>query len=564
MANTNLNTLNQTFRQLLGNGMRYYVPSFQRDYSWSKDKWDDLWTDILAIDTTILNDNHYMGFLVLQSSDNLNYKIIDGQQRILTISLLILAAINHLNKIASYDELNKVRGEELRRTFIGYLDLVTLIPDSKLTLNKNNNRFFQNYLVTLQKVVINRIKKSEILMAEAFDFFNLKIEEKFQTNGEEVSKFIVSLTNRLFFTIIIVTDELNAYTVFETLNARGVKLSAADLLKNYLFTIIDKTNPHPNQIEELENSWEYLSTLIGNINMEDLLRIYWNSRYSFVRKNEMFRALSKEITTVGGVYELIRNLKHAANIISAFSDKESLFYKSRDLQNDLSKLDNYDVKQHLPLLLALYEKFYDTNRNIFVKVLRMISIISFRYNIICGKNPNDQERLYNNIAKNITNGTLSNISDIKNRLLTIYPPDDEFKSAFERKEIQNIGKYRKILRYILFSIENHISNTHLDETSSKYSIEHIFPENPSEFWNNEEVIDLYSSVNRLGNLMILETSLNKEVGNLPYEKKIEYFSKSSLSIPKRITGNYDCWSSEKVRSNQEWMAKQAVSIWRID
>ena len=101
MATMNFNTTNSTFRQLLGNGLSYRVPPFQRDYSWTEDEWDDLWQDIIGLFETDGEPAHYMGYLVLQSSDSKRFDIIDGQQRITTISVMILAALGHLQELVA-------------------------------------------------------------------------------------------------------------------------------------------------------------------------------------------------------------------------------------------------------------------------------------------------------------------------------------------------------------------------------------------------------------------------------------------------------------------------------
>ncbi|MCI5147423.1 MAG: DUF262 domain-containing protein, partial [Candidatus Electrothrix sp. AR3] len=147
----NFNTTNSTFRQLLGNGLLYRVPPFQRDYSWATDEWDDLWQDILALHAAE-EPSHYMGYLVLQSADSKRFDIIDGQQRITTISIMLLAAIALLHDLAQADAINDKRAEQLRNSYIGYLDPVTLIPKSKLTLNRHNDRFYQNFLVPLERL----------------------------------------------------------------------------------------------------------------------------------------------------------------------------------------------------------------------------------------------------------------------------------------------------------------------------------------------------------------------------------------------------------------------------
>ena len=98
MASINFNTANQTFRQLVGNGLTYHVPRFQRDYSWTEEEWDDLWQDILGI-VTGDESAHYMGYLVLQTADNKEFDIIDGQQRLTTLSLLVLAILKNLKDL---------------------------------------------------------------------------------------------------------------------------------------------------------------------------------------------------------------------------------------------------------------------------------------------------------------------------------------------------------------------------------------------------------------------------------------------------------------------------------
>ena len=151
----NFSTTNNTFRQLMGNGLSYRVPLFQRDYSWGPDEWDDLWQDIVALFETDPEPAHYLGYLVLQSANHREFDIIDGQQRMTTLSLLILAAVSHLSDLAAPDDPGDPearRAEQLRASYIGYLDPVSLVPRSKLALNRHNDSFYQNYLVPLERL----------------------------------------------------------------------------------------------------------------------------------------------------------------------------------------------------------------------------------------------------------------------------------------------------------------------------------------------------------------------------------------------------------------------------
>jgi len=298
MSNLNFNTANQTFRQLLANGLTYRIPPFQRDYSWSADEWDDLWQDIVGLFDEDGEPSHYMGYLVLQSPDNKRFDVIDGQQRLTTISVLILAALKHLGDLVDRNidaEKNQQRKENLRASYIGYVDPVSLVSRSKLELNRHNNRFYQTYLVPLEKIPQRNLNRSEHLLRKSFNWFKDKIKNYSSESGEEVARFIDNIVDKLFFTVITVTDELNAFKVFETLNARGVRLSATDLLKNYLFSLISSADTHEQELISLEDRWERIVGILGSESFPEFLRAYWNSRNKIVRKSDLFKTIRKHI-----------------------------------------------------------------------------------------------------------------------------------------------------------------------------------------------------------------------------------------------------------------------------
>ena len=127
------NTSNDTFGRLMGNGLHYEVPKYQRDYSWDKEQWSDLWYDLMQMIDE--KDSHYMGYLVLQTSDDKNYQIIDGQQRLTTICVLILAVVDSLLNLPGTDkekEDNKKRAENIRSTYIGNIHFSSVSPTCRL------------------------------------------------------------------------------------------------------------------------------------------------------------------------------------------------------------------------------------------------------------------------------------------------------------------------------------------------------------------------------------------------------------------------------------------------
>jgi len=549
-----------TFRKILGNGLTYLVPKFQRDYSWETEHWDDLWQDIDALYKDE-EKSHYMGYLVLQTSDEKVHRIIDGQQRITTMSLLIIATLKNLKDLEDQGidfENNKIRREQLHNSYIGYLDPVTLVTKNKLQLNRNNDNFYKSYIVPLLHIPQRNTNSSEKLMRGAFEWFYKRIGSTYK-NGEDLTKFIDKIVDKLFFTVITVGDELNAYKVFETLNARGVQLSSSDLLKNYLFSIVDSdiTGAHQEEFNQLELLWANIIGKLGSEKLPEFLRYYWNSKNKTVRKNDLFKTIKKSFKTKQQVFELLRDLNEKADIYAAIINPNDEFWNGKqDAIKYLSELRLFGAKQPISLLISAYDNLsYEE----FVKVLKICSVIYLRHNVIGGLNPNDQENVFNKIANFIYVNKSFNKQDFQ----SIYPEDEDFEQNFSNKELSNNSRNRKVIKYILTKIENHISGVELDYHSDQNSIEHILPESPNQDWDIEdENIEKFRY--RLGNLALLEKSKNNNIQNEIYSVKKAVFETSSIPSTKSIPEHYEEWGVDQIVSRQKQLAKQAKTIWRIN
>ena len=247
----------------------YKIPDFQRDYSWEINNWEDLWEDLLFLDKDKDTTSHYMGAIVLQNTDEKNSLIVvDGQQRMTTVTILIVAIIQFLHDLIEQGieaEKNKERIEQIQRRFIGEKTISTLHYENKLKLNKNNNDFFQDRMLTRRDPIrYAKLKDSEKHLYDSYLYFRQKIKNKFiGDNGEKVGEFLENvIAEQLIFINITVDDGLSAYTVFETLNARGVDLTTTDLLKNYLFAISTQSIS-PSEMELLKTSWARIVDKIG-------------------------------------------------------------------------------------------------------------------------------------------------------------------------------------------------------------------------------------------------------------------------------------------------------------
>ncbi|MFO0477957.1 MAG: DUF262 domain-containing protein [Bacteroidota bacterium] len=551
-------TSNKTYRQLMGNGLRYEIPKFQRDYTWEAEHWDDLWQDIRALITNEDNE-HYMGYLVLQTSNNKEFQIIDGQQRLTTMSLLILSTLKCLKELVDSGidaDNNHKRKDSLLNSYIGYIDPVTLISNNKLKLNRNSDDYYKQHLVLLKELPLRNTNTSEKHMRECFNWYYDRIKKEFKT-GESLAAFIDNIVDKLFFTVIEVTYQLNAFKVFETLNARGVQLSSSDLLKNYLFSVVDETKPHISEIEELENIWSKIVGKLGEQKFEDYLRYYWNSINKSVGKKNLFKTIKGNIKSKDQVFELIRNLNDTADIYLAIQNPEDEFWKDKpEIRKSLKELRLFQIRQTNSLFLSALRNLEIEN---FQKLAKICSVISFRYNIIGGLNPNAQEDVYNTVALKIASTKNFAAVDFQN----IYVSDLNFENDFSTKELKNTSRNHKIVKYILAKIEVYQYKNEIDPDSDLFTIEHILPENADDAWGEFTFEEINRSVYRIGNLTLLEKKLNREADQKPYIEKINFFNQSNSELTKSISEHFDTWSEDKLAARQRELAKHAKAIWKI-
>lgn len=557
------NTSNKPYRDLMGNGKTYTIPKFQRDYSWEEEQWDDLWLDILSLQEG--EEEHYMGYLVLQTSDNQKFKVIDGQQRITTLSILILATIKCLEELVEpIEDLgnNKIRAQSLRTTYIGVLNTITLVSKNKLQLNRNGDYYYSNYLVPLQVLPVHKRNESEKKMRSCFLWYYKTIKSTY-LKGVDLAAFIESFVNKLYFTVIEVNDTVNAYKVFETLNARGVQLSSADLLKNYLFSIVDSEPIEhvKNNIGALEDYWSETITKLGNQRIDDYLRYFWNSKNKTVRKNQLFKQIKSTITTSEQVFQLLRDLRDNADLFIAIQEpqREIDFWQSdnatkyAEAVQPLGELKLFRVKQTYSLLMTAYNNLSD---KLFVKLLKCCSIIAFRYNVISKLNANEQERVYNELALYILQ--YQQISYPK--LAQLYVNKEEFVARM--KGISFKRSQHKIVRYLLAVLEKQAHEHEIDSSSTNYTVEHILPETTSEAtWSDFEDDAKDKFIYKLGNLTLLEKNKNQKIGNSTYEEKKKIYEASSCQLTQHIPTHYEQWGPAELNRRQQQLAKLAAQAW---
>lgn len=384
------------------------------------------------------------------------------------------------------------------------------------------------------------------------------------TGGDEgvaLASLVETMSDHLFFTVISVTDELNAYKVFETLNARGVRLSSTDLLKNYLFSVLHKQNEHPNEMKALEDRWESMVSRLGSESFPDFLRSHWNSRNTFVRQSDLFKTIRNKVGNRAAVFELLRGMEEDMDTYLALTNPEASHWDST-LKSYAQLLRMFRVRQPFPLILAAHRTLKNGQ---FTAVLRACLMIAFRYNVIGNLPTNEQERGYYAAAQKLNQGVSSNSAQVLESLREIYPKDDAFKAMFAEKIIRTTdSRNNRVMRYILCELERQHSGQDYDFESDTFNVEHVLPQSPETDWEQFTDEEVEAMVYRIGNMALLTKGVNKDIGNAAYAVKRPVLQTSGFGLTQKLAEENADWTPERIEARQKSLAKLATSIWRID
>ena len=554
-----------SFREVFGNGVIYRVPRFQRNYAWEKEQWDDLWQDIESLMESD-DDSRYLGYIVLCAESDTLFQVIDGQQRLATLSIFALAIVALLDELiaAGGDDIenNKKRREKMKSRFLVVEGMKSLSEENRLQLGFDDGDFYRNRLLRLRSPSsVRGLPPSQRKMWQALEFFKGKIREHFdgQPSGGQLAEILDdggNVSSGLVFTEMTVENEDDAYTIFETLNGRGVELTGSDLVKNFLFRLASEAGDR-SDLERLESLWGGAMRALGRGDPMVFLRHFHNSRGKVVTKGRLFREIKDDIGDNGEkVFPFAHDMAEAADEYKILQDPNAAEWKGKEsLARYLRHLEIYGVSSPLPLLLAAYRKW--GGEDDFVRIVRNCAALSFRHAVIGHENPKDLERDYAEAAGIITRGDARDAGDVLPVLERHFPNDEKFKVDFRYADVQK----KKVIMHVLFELERQAGNSvAFDADSPKHTVEHVLPQNPGEGWGEFEKHAAY--LWRLGNLAILTKDQQREAGNRPFAGKLDVYCRSDFRLTKELA-DYDEWTPDSVGRRQTEMARYAAAIWKL-
>lgn len=558
-----------TLNKLLNTSRQFIVPIFQRNYSWQKRQYEQLWFDILRASKFKEKQNHFIGSIVYidmgtPAGRPQQLLLIDGQQRLTTISILLCAIKDYVQKFnleTKLINLAKIKNQFLYNSDEIYEDRY------KLLLNVQDKetyiKLIDNTIFTVNKPVINIIK--------CYEFFYERIEDFIKQHGQ-IDEIYAGIFKLSLVSISLDKDSDNPQMIFESMNSTGKDLSQTDLLRNYL--LMDLTPEKQTRL--YKTYWKPMEELFG----EDIYKNDVNKFDYFIRDFLTLKSDTGYICKINNVYENFKRY-YLDNNCEKFAVLKDLFtyakyYACIDLlqENDdelklywqeFKKLDSHVV---YPFLLKLYD---DYSRQIlikedFKKILQVVISYLWR-RAICEIPTNSLSKTFATLYQAVDKEDYVN-SVIKAFVFKSsykrFPSDYEVREKLQTKDIYHF----RLRKYLLEALENYYHKEPIDLNTANYTIEHIMPQNIEhnlswqqmlgEDW--QEVHSLY--LHTLGNLTI--TGYNAEMSNKSFWEKVNGesgFKHSHLKLNESIA-QCDVWNKKAIQRRTNILTDIILKIWK--
>jgi uncharacterized protein with ParB-like and HNH nuclease domain len=530
---------------LLGGDNRLAIPAYQRPFDWKKDEASDFLEDLRgAMDGKF---DPFFGTIVIDISDNESFQIIDGQQRITTFNLLLIALRTIANKngtredvrlatkihsVLSYE--NRTSGKSVDA--LSRLDPSISIREAYLPIVKNQDWNGKVYAGGNIKLKIRKIKP-------ILDFF---LEELSKFKHDEISQLLDTLY-RGYVVILRITNKIQALEIFEHANVRGMELNAADLLKSYFISNIEDQKD-----TDLENRWIEIVSNSDNV-IRMIKHFGWTmfNKKIVANRNVYYAELKKYGDKIGEkkLLDSFDQFAQAYGLVESGEIEDLVNWAQEHELTDIAKEQKaftfirslkgirlFRIAQTYPLIAAAlvnYKSFpSNTSANALMELVDTLEKYHFINSYICQRRGNEVETLYAETSKVIMsskNKLPEQVNDLKNKLKNQLADFKEFEPKFVDITYDTSAPVLKLIYYLFDRIENadrkgreveQIFNPKMAIVKGDWEVEHILAQKPMSPHTMENVEDV---INNIGSLLVVPSGTNKTVGNKEVKDKVAIF-----------------------------------------
>lgn len=618
--------MNTITLQELFEGKIFEIPDYQRGYSWESEHISDLLEDL----DSIVNNNHYTGTLVIKKIDenvssygyNYNkFELVDGQQRITTLTILLNEIINELHDYANKtnDSGISFTANTLKEKYIFQKN-----PQGgifKLELEGDNKYFFHNKILNETSIMV-KTQSQQLLINGKKQIKEYFIQRREKENYLDLLyELTQKITQELKFILYEVEDDAQVGIIFEVMNNRGKPLSYLEIIKNFLIYQTEKVSKNKQTekqlIHDINYSWkEILENLSASdwtsqdeenrfLRMNYILNYYSeiktyndlegnrvsiNSQLSEVHKSlkKKFKTIGKKdkITCYNGIKKYVNSLRTTSyrlkDLIKPF--EEDSFQNIKKYKNDVrevaAKFNRLEVRSNiLPLLISIYD-VYEKEPVKLLKLMKKCEKALFRVYYIADKRSYAGQTKFYALSNEVYTKKTKKCEDVLKQIINItedYCPNNKILELI----LDGTNYYEWAgIEYFLYEYETerclestpekkpHFFWEEFTKNLKKDSIEHILPQTietkkgPIKYWtsrfNKEEHEDF---VHKLGNLTLSSRSLNSKLGNKKYPEKKEIYTRSLWQMQRDLPKQYNHWNKSNIEKREQELANFTFERW---
>lgn len=535
---------------------QFVIPIYQRVYSWKKEQCKQLWDDIIKIGGNDKMNGHFIGSILYVLDGNTPSSpllIIDGQQRLTTITLLFIALRSHLSDEVKI--LENFSREEIENRYL-------------INSNKDGDKKFRLILSESDKdTLLSLIDKNKRKPSESSVKIveNFKLFEKWISENTDKLETIVKGLEKLMIVWIALDKGDDPQLIFESMNSKGIELTQTDLIRNY---IVMETETEEKQKDFYNGYWRAMEEdFKQNENLFDrFVRHYLTIKTGKIPNEKRVYEAFKDYQQKEGIEieDLLKDLQKYCGYFCQIAFKKEA---DKDLNKALNFLVDLEMDVVYPLLLELYSDYSDgvLSKQDFIPIIALTESYLCR-RTVCGFKSSGLNKIFAFFTKKIDKDQY--LESMKVHFLSLekttgkFPKDSEFKDSFITKELYDPKKIKKT-RYFLERLENFDTKEPVD--TQKCNTEHIMPQTLTPEWqkdlgeNFEAIHEKY--LHTIGNLTL--TGYNSEYRNNSFRKKRDMekgFKQSSLKLNQSLK-NLESFGEKEIEERANDLADWALKIW---
>ncbi len=528
------------------------VPPYQRSYAWWEEQVETFWWDLRATMASAEPD-YFLGTIVMTTGSDSSATVVDGQQRLATATMLFAAI-----RDAFLERDDDYRAVVIERDYVASRDLRTAHYEPRLRLNTDDDGFFRDLVITHpgERGTPAPATGSNRRISRAFEILTGHIRDEVSAAGgnwaEMLFRWVEFLESSARVISVEVSDEADAFLIFETLNDRGLDLTVADLLKNYLFGVAR------DELDQVQDGWtaslEALETTTDEETVTTFIRHYWSAQAGATRERELYSRLKSNINSPSSARDFVADLSEAAPFYAALLNSAHPQWSLwEDIGAEVDTLFRLGLEQNRPLLLAAMRHF---DGELIQGLLRALIGWSVRGLIVGGIGAGTTERAYAEAATKVTRGRIRAVDALLDELSPIIPFDDAFARAFTERRVNKT----RLARYYLIAVHKQVSGEALasivsEAEESGYRLEAVLPRRaPPEDWPDFPEPDIRQWALRLGNQIVIPSEESENEG---HGSRVEALT----GVGEPLLEPASSWTAEAIAERQRVMGELAPAIW---